>query len=163
MRAIREETSVRNHRNRARKAARGMAKEARSALPDDILLQPWFLPKRLADAIRGIVPTAFYNKMRYYFDDYGCVICGKETEHHSNGMCVTCYQRVLSRMKKSVKRRARPKANQRLDLLLFRQQKLAKNLLKGLAPINKAPAEKLTLQMYRPSNPVYEAFSAHHE
>jgi len=130
---------------------------------DDVLLQPWFLPKRIADAIRGMVPGGFYKKMRYYFDDYGCMICGQESVHHSNGMCLHCHMKVLSRVKKSAKRHACRKPDKRLDLVIFRQQKLARNLLKGLARKKKVPAEKLTLQMFRPSNPVYEAFSAHHD
>lgn len=152
-----------NGQNRRTTTVRGTLRRERPATNDDILLQPWFLPKRVADAIRGIVPAAFHSKMRYYFEDYGCMICGQETIHHSNGMCHTCYRKVLSRVRSSVKRRACRKPDKRLDLVIFRQQKLARSLLKGLVPKKKSPTEKLTLQMYRPSNPVYEAFSAHHE
>lgn len=135
----------------------------RSSSVDDVLLQPWFLPKRIADAIRGMVPTSFHAKMRYYFEDYGCMVCEREVFYHSNGMCMPCYRKVLARLKKSVRRRARSRPEQRLDLVLFRQQRLARKLLKSLAPADKIPKERLTLQMYRPLNPVYEAFSAHRE
>jgi hypothetical protein len=134
-----------------------------SGTVEDVFVQPWFLPKRIADAIRGMVPPDFQNKMGYYFEDYGCLICKQETVHHSNGMCLDCYAKVLQRMKKSVKRHARQKADKRLDLVIFRQQKLARNLLKDLAPKKKVPAEKLTLQMYRHTNPVFEALGGRHE
>jgi hypothetical protein len=130
---------------------------------DDVLMQPWFLPKRTADAIRGIVPIGFRSKMRYYFEDYGCMICERETYYHSNGMCIDCYKTVLSRLKKSAKRRARSSSEPRLDLILFRQQRLAKTLLKSLTPAKKTPYQRVGLQVYRPSNPVYEAFSPHRQ
>lgn len=139
------------------------AKPDRASSIDDVLLQPWFLPRRTADAIRGIVTASFYRKMHYYFDDYGCMLCGKESEYCSNGMCRDCYKRVLFRLKHSLMRRRERKPRMRLDLILFRQQKLAKTLLKGLAPVQKVPRERLTLKAYRTLNPVYEAFSAHHE
>jgi len=111
---------------------------------DAVLLQPWFLPKRIADAIVGMVPPGFHKKMRYYFDDYGCMICGRDTRYHSNGMCMVCYCRVLRRLKKSVKRRAPKKPDKRLDLVLFRQQKLAKSLLQDFVPPDKTAAKRLT-------------------
>jgi len=129
---------------------------------EDVLLQPWFLPKRIAEAIRGIVPNSFRAKMRYYFEDYGCMVCEREFLYHSNGMCMSCYRKVLSRLRKSVRRRAKS-PHPRLDLVLFRQQNLAKKLLKHLVPANRIPTKRLTLQAYRPLNPVYEAFSAHRE
>jgi len=70
---------------------------------------------------------------------------------------------VLARLKKSVRRHARARPEQRLDLILFRQQKLARKLLKGLVLGKKNASQRLTLQAYRPLNPVYEAFSAHRE
>jgi len=150
-------------KNKASPAVYGRSCRAASGEIDDVLLQPWFLPKRIADAIRGMVPAGFFNKMRYFFDDYGCMICGQESAYHSNGMCLHCYQKVLRRIKKSAGRRARGKRDKRLDLVIFRQQKLARSLLRGLIPEKKVPGEKLTLQMFRPSNPVYELFGAHHE
>ena len=134
-----------------------------SSSVDDVLLQPWFLPQRIATAIQGMVPNGFRAKMRYYFEDYGCMICEREVFYHSNGMCMPCYQKVLARLKKTVRRHARARPEQRLDLVLFRQQKLARKLLKGLAPAKKTSGHRLTLQAYRPFNPVYEAFSAHRE
>lgn len=139
------------------------SKSTPSSPADDVLLQPWFLPKRIADAIRGIVSPAYHARLRYYFEDYGCMICKCETIYHSNGMCAPCFKKVLNRLKKSVRRRFKSESQPRLDLVIFRQQKLAKSLLKDFVPENKAPAQRLTLQVYRRTNPVYAAFSAFRE
>lgn len=150
-------------RTKAKKSNAGIHRTSSAthcASANDVLLQPWFLPKRIADAIRGMVPHSYRSRMRYYFEDYGCMICGCESLYHSNGMCLPCFKRVLSRIKKSFARRTRSNIQPRLDLVLFRQQKLAKSLLQDLTPENKAPAQRQTLQMYRRMNPVYEAFSA---
>jgi hypothetical protein len=72
-------------------------------------------------------------------------------------------QKSAGQIKKKCQAARKGKAEQRLDLVLFRQQKLARKLLNGLAPGKKTPAQRLTLQAYRPFNPVYEAFSAHRE
>lgn len=148
---------------RIAKCGQALSKTSKSTLlssVDDVLFQPWFLPKRIADAIRGMVSPAYRARLRHYFEDYGCMICECESLYHSNGMCATCFKRVLNRLKKSVRRRVKSESQPRLDLVLFRQQKLAKSLLKDFIPENKTPAQMLTLQMYRRMNPVYEAFSA---
>jgi hypothetical protein len=156
-------SNQRTKSNKSDGAIYGASSATHCISADDVLMQPWFLPKRIADAIRGMVPHSYRSRMRYYFEDYGCMICGCESLYHSNGMCLRCFKRILSRIKKSFARRARTNVQPRLDLVLFRQQKLAKSLLKDLTPENKAPAQRLTLQMYRGMNPVYEAFSAFRE
>lgn len=162
----REIIQMSNRRSKAIKSGKpihGTPNPTHSAFVDDVLLQPWFLPKRIADAIRAMVPVSYRSRMRYYFEDYGCMICGCESLYHSNGMCLPCFNKVLSRIKKSMARRSPSKPSPRLDLVLFRQQKLAKSLLRDFVPENKAPAQRLTLQMYRRMNPVDEAFSAFRE
>jgi hypothetical protein len=42
-------------------------------------LQPWFLPRPLGWKIRSMLPNEYRRKMRYYFDDYGCLRCGRKT------------------------------------------------------------------------------------
>lgn len=73
---------------------------------DDLFLQPWFLDTRRAAAIRRIVPDRFVRKMRFYFEDWGCVICGsKRRRYGSNGMCYICIGRVRKRLVNCLKRR----------------------------------------------------------
>ena len=65
----------------------------------EISLQPWFLNNECAAAIRRIVPPALLHKMRYYFEDWGCLICkSKNRPHASNGMCGQCATRIQKRL-----------------------------------------------------------------
>ena len=128
------------------------------SLSETVLFQPWFLPQHTAFAIHGLVPKHFWNKMRYFFDDYGCMICGSESRYHSNGMCRICYARIRKKMMLSVKRRLRSDPHYRLDLVLFRQAKLAKKLLAGFSHGRNRHAKARRIEVER-SNPVYEALS----
>lgn len=123
---------------------------------DKVLLQPWFLPSRIAVRIHELVPLVFYKKMRYFFDDYGCMVCGKDREYHSNGMCVDCHHRVIRRLARSVKRRSRFRPYRRLDHELLRQEKLARKLLSRFS-VRKSPITRRRPHELWTHNPVYEA------
>jgi hypothetical protein len=70
----------------------------RNALSEDAL-QPWFLPRALSRKIRGMVPNDYWRKMRYYFDDYGCLRCERKSLPYGiNGLCRVCYKLVLHRI-----------------------------------------------------------------
>ena len=97
--------------------------------------------------------------MRYFFDDYGCMICGTESRYHSNGMCRICHARIRKKMMLSVKRRSRANPHHRLDLVLFRQTKLARKPLAGFSHGRKRHQKARRTELER-SNPVYEALSA---
>lgn len=73
---------------------------------DSIFLQPWFLNKKCASAIRSLVPEAFVHKMRFYFDDWGCLVCrSKKRRYAANGMCHICSTRIQKRMLWCLQRR----------------------------------------------------------
>src|ERR1700733_3310500 len=75
-------------------------------LLDDIFLQPWFLPRNTAVAIQRILPPEHRHRMRFYFDDYGCLKCGKtNVTYGSNALCKLCMQRVKLRLFFAIKRR----------------------------------------------------------
>jgi hypothetical protein len=138
----------------------GKSTLAHAALVDEVLLQPWFLSARVANAIHGMVPPDFHRRMRYFFDDYGCMICGAEVGYHSNGMCRTCRDRVRRNLVKSVKRRAKSNPRQRLDLELFKRERLARKLLGAFPQRVKDHRRK---PWPRRHNPVYEALAARHQ
>lgn len=123
---------------------------------DQVLLQPWFLPKRVALKIHGLIPLMFWKKMRYFFDDYGCMVCGEDGVYHSCGMCVQCYARVRQRLARSIKRRSRNQPYKRLDHVLLRQEKLARKLLAKFA-VRKTPITRRRPHEFWSHNPVYEA------
>ena len=127
-----------------------------TTVAEKVLFQPWFLPRRVAYAVHAIVPRDFWRKMRYFFEDYGCMICGKESEYHSNGMCATCADRTRRKLAQSVKRRVKDASKLPLDLELFRQQKLARKLLEEF----RLPSERIEQGCFVTgslANPVYEA------
>ena len=73
---------------------------------DAIFLQPWFLPVEVYRAIRRLLPYIHLFKMRYYFEDYGCLKCGKKNVlYQSNGFCETCGVVIRHRVKQALKRR----------------------------------------------------------
>src|SRR5579872_1233871 len=100
--------------------ANKLTKAQHAALLDDVLFQPWFLPKRTAYAIRSLLPTNFWRKMRHYFDDYGCLICESRTGYHSNGLCQRCHNKIQARLTRSIKRRSKG-MNRVSEIKQFRQ------------------------------------------
>lgn len=130
-----------------------------AALAEEVLLQPWFLPQRATLAIHRLVPVDFWKKMRNVFDDYGCLICGAQSNYHSNGMCRSCCTRTREKVLSSARRHAGRKQKLRLDLKLFRQEQLAKKLLSRFAADGAILAKNRRIGTVL-SNPVYEALAA---
>jgi hypothetical protein len=77
--------------------------------PDsDVFLQPWFLPRDVYAHIRRVLPSAHLSKMRYYFEDYGCLRCGvRDSLYGSNGFCEKCGVLIRGRITRALKRRLR--------------------------------------------------------
>ena len=75
-------------------------------LLNDIFLQPWFLPQKTGLAIRKLLPPEHTHRMRFYFDDYGCLKCGKKnTKYGGNALCLACSQSVKLKIFLAIKRR----------------------------------------------------------
>lgn len=82
---------------------------------DELFLQPWFLPKQTYLAMRRLLPSSQLTKMRYYFQDYGCLKCGnRDALYASNGLCKRCSIVVRARVVLALKRRFR-KMGTRVD------------------------------------------------
>lgn len=87
-----------------------MRKRSELQLPrcslEEAFLQPWFVGRDCAEAIRRIVPEDFARKMRFYFDDWGCLVCGsKRRRYECNGMCHACAHRTKKRLLGCLKKR----------------------------------------------------------
>jgi hypothetical protein len=75
---------------------------------DDVAFQPWFMPKPVTLQIRKILPSVHLAKMRYYFEDHGCLRCERrDLLYGSNGFCENCCTIVRGRMVNCLKRRLR--------------------------------------------------------
>jgi hypothetical protein len=88
-------------------ASRGSSHRTKEdTLLDDVFLQPWFLDNRTARSIRRLIPELFFHKMRFYFEDWGCLMCeDKNSAHFSNGMCRACVNRIRQRLLGCLKKR----------------------------------------------------------
>lgn len=58
-----------------KKCVRGQATDS-ALVYDEPCLQPWFLSKQTYLAMSLLLPRSQLSKMRYYFQDYGCLKCG---------------------------------------------------------------------------------------
>ena len=76
------------------------------SIDEEVFLQPWFVSKQTFLAIRRLLPSSQLLKMKYYFEDYGCLRCGKSNVvYRSNGLCRSCTVVVRARTVLSLKRR----------------------------------------------------------
>ena len=125
---------------------------------NELVFQPWFLPKRSRLAINAIIPPGYRNKMRAYFDDYGCMVCGgMDLIYCCNGLCIRCHQTVVRRLRRSVRRRMTRKPDDRADLFMQRRAKLAKKLLGRFSPNWRARSLRHPLDKILSNNPIDEA------
>jgi hypothetical protein len=102
-------------------------------LVNDIFLQPWFVPRETAHAIRRLLTDAYFRKMRCYFDDWGCLACGESgLLYESNGMCCRCVQRIQKRLFWSLQKRGTVSLSSRTEPSSLAPVKLARILLGDL-------------------------------
>jgi hypothetical protein len=105
----------------------------------DVFLQPWFLPKDVYFQIRRILPNAHLSKMRYYFEDYGCLRCGiHDSLYGSNGLCERCSVLIRGRVTRALKRRLKNVGETGPELTILQGlgdgMTAAQDLLYGLRP-----------------------------
>ena len=75
-------------------------------------LQPFFGSREIAYEIKRRQNVHEQNKFTYYFEDWGCMVCGTSKAHHSCcGMCSACYWRIKDRLKVSLRKRQPPKGS----------------------------------------------------
>jgi len=147
----------------ATRESKTVRKEPRRLTSDEMLFQPWFLSKRVQLAIRSLVPPSYWKRMRDFFDDYGCMICGTDENYLSNGMCNPCNAKVRRRLLSSARRRLKSTLEQRVDFDFLRQARLAKKLLGRFSVGNRAASQRRRADTARSGNPVDEALGPHRE
>lgn len=99
-----------------RTSARAAIKLASRSKNDGVLFQPWFLSKSIAQAVLRSIPREYHSRMRWYFEDYGCLACKRTNVLYAgNGFCIYCRQKIRKRLVQSMKRRA--KASMPLSML----------------------------------------------
>jgi len=96
-------------------------------------MQPWFLPKPLCWKINSMIPHEYRRKMRYYFDDFGCLRCGRKTASYGfNGFCRVCCGLVVNRMAFAFGRRQEVGVKKEYAEQQLRKVTLADELLRDL-------------------------------
>ena len=75
-------------------------------MDDQVFMLPWYLPKEIYLAVRSVLPNIHIAKMRYYFDDYGCIRCERtDVLYKTNGLCEQCNAIVRWRLTTCLKKR----------------------------------------------------------
>jgi hypothetical protein len=73
---------------------------------EEVFLQPWFLPNDVSRQIRRLLPNIHLMKMRYYFEEYGCIRCERrDILYASNGLCENCAPLIRGRVVTCLKKR----------------------------------------------------------
>jgi hypothetical protein len=69
-------------------------------------LQPFFGSKEVAYEIKRRQTVHEQNKFTYFYEDWGCMICGsRKARHYGCGMCHTCYVRIKWRIREGLRKR----------------------------------------------------------
>ncbi len=113
--------------------------------PRSLLLEPFMQSKQVQIEITKLLDVVQQKKWSYYFEDWGCLICGqKDAGYKSVGMCSTFFSRVTNRMAASLRRAysERPVFDKPKDLVAMAQEALAPSI-KALIPANDALALKV--------------------
>jgi hypothetical protein len=77
-------------------------------LTEEVLAQPWMLPRSIASTILRMLPVSHQNKYSYRYEDYGCFRCGtKDVPHQSLSLCSRCYGLLYEQIKAGIVNHAR--------------------------------------------------------
>ena len=130
---------------------------AKKASPDELLLQPWFLPGRIAKAIRSLLPADFRRRLHDVFDDYGCIRCGRTTvPYQSHGMCKRCSNSLTHMINTAASLRSKERLSRRYGKDFVANERSAKRLLRGFA--SKTSQRPRRRKMVDLGNPLASAF-----
>jgi len=117
-------------------------------------MPPLFLTTKLRKAIEQLLPVGHHQRLRRYFDIYGCLRCSrKNVLYGANGFCRLCINMIGKRMRKVDKElRAKKSAlPPKLEESYLRPYNSARKLLADLMPkIGKRPIRKKAAPRYPP-------------
>jgi hypothetical protein len=107
---------------------------------------PLFLTIKLRKAIERLLPVGHHQRLRQYFDIYGCLHCSRnKVLYGANGFCMVCIGMIGKRMRKVDKelRARKPALPPKLEETYLRPYNSARQLLADLMPkIGKGPIRK---------------------
>jgi hypothetical protein len=132
-----KEYRKRHKRPKESSHSKGMA-PVKKRTSGDVLFQPWFLSKAVAQAILRLIPLEYIARMRWYFEDYGCIRCKRKKNkvmYGASGFCVDCGPKVRRCLVQSMKRRGNISTRPELaesQQWHFNRAQAAENLLADL-------------------------------
>jgi len=104
---------------------------------------PLFLTIKLRKAIERLLPVGHHQRLRQYFDIYGCLHCSRNAVvYGANGFCLLCINMIGKRLKKVDKelQARKPAPLPKPEEAYLRSYNSARQLLADLRPtIGKAP------------------------
>jgi hypothetical protein len=107
---------------------------------------PLFLTIKLRKAIERLLPVAHHQRLRQYFEIYGCLHCSRnKVLYGANGFCMICISMIGKRMRKLDKdlRERKPAHPPKLEETYLRPYNSARRLLADLMPkTGKGPTRK---------------------
>jgi hypothetical protein len=98
---------------------------------------PLFLSIKLRKTIERLLPVGHHQRMRLYFDVYGCLHCSrKSVVYGANGFCRLCISMIGKRMRKVDKelQARKPAPQPKLEETYLRPYNSARRLLADLMP-----------------------------
>ena len=118
---------------------------------------PLFLTIKLRKAIELLLPVGHHQRLRQYFEIYGCLHCSrKNVLYGANGFCMLCISMIGKRMRKVDKelRARKPALPTKFEETYLRPYNSARRLLADLMPkirkgsIRKKPEPKSPPKVY---------------
>ena len=126
---------------------------------EELILQPWFLPKRVGRTIWSLMPADYRKRLHDYFDDYGCMRCNRlDVPYRSNAMCDHCMMLVFNRLQRSIIRRSADRLPNRYGRELVRKAAQARKLLGEFSTQAYASPRAARLRSVRLSSPIIETY-----
>jgi hypothetical protein len=122
---------MRYHGRPVRKGPLSVRVGARGSLP------PVFLTLKVRKSIEKLLPTEHHQRLRLYFDTYGCLHCRhKDAIYGGNGFCYLCLHAIEKRLKKVDKKLRAMFSDPSADLEeeYLRPYNAARQLLADLIP-----------------------------
>ena len=106
-------------------------------------MPPLFLTKKLRKTIERLLPIEHHQRLRQYFDIYGCLHCSRRAVvYGANGFCGLCISMLGKRIRKIDKelQSRKPVPPPKLEEIYLRSYNSARELLADLKPrIGKRP------------------------
>ncbi len=141
----------------AKRLSQGQAKSPEemttAELTDEVLAQPWVLPREVAYSIMRLLPVSHQDKYRYRYEDYGCFRCGtKDEPHQSLSLCKRCYALLHSQIKAGIVNHVRREdlSPAQLAANLTRSSENARRILADIGTVAQPKKKQLALPAPKP-------------